>query len=621
MRSRLNSHKRGAFPMHFNTDDYDELLRHQYELELEFLRRDLRRFAQKHQGAAARVSINGDGRSDDPSIERLVQSAALLHARHRLKIDDDYPEFAEALARKAYPQYLRSVPACAVAQFDIEGAFDRQTAPMRIARGATLMTKAEGCRFRTAYDVVLAPLRIACAQYASTPAAPTGLSLPADTSGVLSVTFCATGPASADVAMPDQVRVHLAGQQSLVAEIIDSMLLRTTSAYVEDGAGRWIHLPAIPLKAVGFGREEWLFTGETEAGASFAMLAEYFAFVERFHFVDVDFGALRAAAPGRTLTLHLAVARIPPDSRAAQQLADVRADHFKLFCTPIVNLFTKKGVPLKYDPQGGAWPIPLEDNDEALTEIWSIDRVVTEHGKTLASSASSMTRAAGDALPIWALTKNGHPGSPDAAGGAALVLSAADGRAVGSAGIEVLGADVTCSNGDLPRSLHCGAPDGDMRMEAQCPVAKITLLQIPTAVVRLSRTNGALWRFIDRRTPQSISLDQRGLPGLKQLFQQFAVLSPLQPRHIDGITALSCLPVMTMIAKARQPALVRGMEITLETDERLFAGHSVAAFAGVMERFFAPYAHGNSFVRLRIVSASGVRLWCGEPIRGSSPLL
>ena len=78
---------------------------------------------------------------------------------------------------------------------------------------------------------------------------------------------------------------------------------------------------------------------------------------------------------------------------------------------------------------------------------------------------------------------------------------------------------------------------------------------------------------------------------------------------------------MTMIARARQPGLVRGMEITLEIDARLFGGHSVAVFAGVMERFFAPYAHGNSFVRLQIVSASGVRLWCGEPIRGSSPLL
>lgn len=614
--------------MNFNSDDYDdEVLRHHYALELEILRRDLRRFAEKNPGAAARMSINDDGRSDDPSIERLAQSAALLHARHRLKIDDDYPEFAQALARKSYPQYLRAVPACAVAQFDIGGAFNRQTEPIRIPRGATLLTKAEGCRFRTAYDVVLAPLRISRAQYASTPVVPAGLSLPADTSGVLSVTFCATNRIGAGAAMPDRVRVHLAGQHSVVAEIIDTMLLRTTSAYVEGGAGRWVHLPANPIKAVGFEPQDWLFTGEAEAGPSFAMLAEYFAFAERFHFVDVDFGALRAAASDQTLTLHLAVAHIEPDSRPAQQLADLRADHFKLFCTPIVNLFVKKNVPLKYDPQAGVWPVPVQDGDETLTEIWSIDRVVTEDGERLASSALSMTRPAGDVLPTWAWTKYEGPESLDAPDSpasprrTALVLIAADGRAVGSAGIDVLRADITCSNGDLPRSLRCGAPVGDMRMEQECPITKIALLQVPSAVVRLSCTNGALWRFIDRGTPQSLNLDQTGLPALKQILHQFAILSPLQPRHIDGVTALSRRSVLTMIARAPHPALVRGIEITLEIDEQLFAGYSIAVFAGVMERFFAPYAHRNSFVRLQIVSVKGSRLWWGEPITGASPLL
>ena len=615
--------------MNFNSDDYDdELLRHHYELELEILRRDLRRFAQKNPIAAARMSINGDGRSDDPSIERLAQSAALLHARHRLKIDDDYPEFAQALTRKSYPQYLRSVPACAVAQFNIEGAFDRQTQWVRIPRGATLLTKAKGCRFRTAYDVVLAPLRISLARYAPTPVAPAGLSLPADTSGVLSVTFCATNRIGSGTAMPDRVRVHLAGQHSLVAEIIDTMLLRTTSAYVQGGAGRWVHLPENPIKAVGFGLQDWLFTGETEAGPSFAMLAEYFAFAERFHFVDVDFGALRAAASDQTLSLHLAVAHIEPDSRPAQQLADLRADHFKLFCTPIVNLFVKKNVPLKYDPQVGVWPVPVQDSDETLTEMWSIDRIVTEDGKRLASSSLSMTRPADDALPTWALTKYERPETPDVPDSpaspqrTALVLIDAEGRAVGGAGIDVLRADITCSNGDLPRSLGCGAPVGDLRMELQeCPVTKIALLQVPSTVVRLSCTNGALWRFIDRGTPQSLTLDQTGLPALKQILHQFAVLSPLQPRHIDGVTALSRRSVMTMIARAPHPALVRGIEITLEIDEQLFTGFSIAVFAGVMERFFAPYAHRNSFVRLQVVSVEGSRLWWGEPITGASPLL
>jgi hypothetical protein len=40
-----------------------------------------------------------------------------------------------------------------------------------------------------------------------------------------------------------------------------------------------------------------------------------------------------------------------------------------------------------------------------------------------------------------------------------------------------------------------------------------------------------------------------------------------------------------------------------------------------MERFFAPYAHRNSFVQLCVVSGNGARLWSGAPLTGASPVL
>ena len=69
--------------MNADHEDYDDdLLRHYYDQELEHLRREMRAFAQRHPDAAARLSINSDGHSDDAGVERLVQSTALLHARH-----------------------------------------------------------------------------------------------------------------------------------------------------------------------------------------------------------------------------------------------------------------------------------------------------------------------------------------------------------------------------------------------------------------------------------------------------------------------------------------------------------------------------------------------------------
>lgn len=610
--------------MNANTDDFDDdLLRHYYEQELEILRRDMRAFAQRHPQAAARLSINSDGRSDDAGVERMVQSTAILHARHSAKIDDDYPELSEALIQRTYPQCLRPFPSCSVAQFDAEGMFDSLTEPARIARGTPLQTNAGQCSFRTTYDVVLAPVRIARARYASTPAAPLGVKLPADASGMLSVTFrSAKSGSRLGVAAPAILRVYLAGQPPVIAALMDTLLLRAARAYIEDSEGSWTSLPTMAVSPVGFGPQDWLFTDVREPGQPFGLVGEYFAFAGRFHFVDIDFASLCTVAPGEEFTLHWVVTGMPPSSRAAQQLAHLSADHLKLFCTPVVNLFEKKGVSLKYDQQSGAWPIQVQGKDDAFTEVWSVDRVCTEQGAPLLSSAALMTSYASNAPPRWTFIRRSGIASSAMGRVAALRLDGARTPVGAGSGIDTLLADMTCTNGDLPRSLPFGAADGDMRIEGRkSATEKIALLHAPTAVVQLSRTNGALWRLIDQQTPHAVRLDQDGLPALKQLLQQFALLSPAQARHIDGITGLRHRSVMTLMPRASQPAMVRGIEVTIEIDEQLFVAHSVAVFARVMERFFAPYAPANSFVQLVVKSSNGLDLWRGEPIRGGAALL
>jgi type VI secretion system protein ImpG len=318
----------------------DDRLRHYYERELEILRRDLRAFAQRNPEAATRLSINSDGRSDDAGVERLVQSTAILHARHSAKIDDDYPELSESLIERSFPQYLRPFPAYSVAQFDMAGVFDSLTESVGIERGTLLKATEDGCLFRTAYDVVLAPVEIARAQYAPTPTAPLNVRLPPDASGVLSVTLrAAKSGIGVGVASPATLRVHLAGQPSVVAALMDTMLLRTVSAYVEDSKGRWTRLPTLAVAQVGFGQHDWLVTDAKEPGQPFGLLGEYFAYAERFSFVDIDLASVCAAVRGEPqdesqreqLTVHWIVTGVQPNSRVAQQLAHLSADHLKLF--------------------------------------------------------------------------------------------------------------------------------------------------------------------------------------------------------------------------------------------------------------------------------------------------
>ena len=89
-----------------------------YERELGFLRRYGKEFAEQYPKIAARLLLSADG-SQDPHVERLIESFALLSARTNKKIEDDYPEFTEALLEVMYPHYLRPFPSCSIARFDM----------------------------------------------------------------------------------------------------------------------------------------------------------------------------------------------------------------------------------------------------------------------------------------------------------------------------------------------------------------------------------------------------------------------------------------------------------------------------------------------------------------------
>jgi type VI secretion system protein ImpG len=92
----------------------DELFA-QYERELVTMRQLCREYAERYPKVAAKLQIGGEA-CDDPHVERLIQSVALLCARVSKRLDDAYPQFTEALLNLLFPHYLRPFPSCAIAR-------------------------------------------------------------------------------------------------------------------------------------------------------------------------------------------------------------------------------------------------------------------------------------------------------------------------------------------------------------------------------------------------------------------------------------------------------------------------------------------------------------------------
>ncbi|WP_241017641.1 type VI secretion system baseplate subunit TssF [Burkholderia sp. Ac-20349] len=502
--------------------------------------------------------------------------------------------------------------------------FEKLTEPSFIARNTELASKVEDCLFRTVYDVTLAPVRISAARYAPATAVPSDVVLPAGTTGLLSITFAVARPDFRIEAVPSPLRIHVNGPHEVVSAAMDTMTMRTAAAFVENAERRWSTLATLPL-AAGYDATEKLLD-EDDGPPALRLLCEYFAFPKKFDFVDVDLAALaHTAGSNQQLTLHLAICGVHPDSWTAQRLKDLSADNLKLFCTPIVNLFRLTSLPLKRNPITNTYPVQSQNTDAAGVEVWSVESVRATTGSSRANIIHPFTSlmhgsSAKPGAPYWVLTQH-DAAPPSGKKETALSLIELDGRPATDTGIEQITADVTCSNGNRPRTMRAGAEDGDLVNEQGTMVSRIVMLDAPTEVTRLSKEGDAAWRLITQFAPHSIELTRTGLAELKRLFRQFTAHSAGHAKLLDGLTNLSHRTKQLWLPGKPMPSFVRSLEVTLTVDEQAFAAVSLNAFIGVMDHFFTGHAQTTSFVQLVVMSANtGGEIRRCTPRPGTIPL-
>jgi len=107
-------------------------------------------------------------RCEDPHVERMIESFALLAARVHLRIDDDFPQITEALLNILYPHYLCPIPSMSVAEFSYRSGARQDDQQPAGSKGSVLYSRpVEGvpCKFRTCYNTTLWPLKVSQAQW------------------------------------------------------------------------------------------------------------------------------------------------------------------------------------------------------------------------------------------------------------------------------------------------------------------------------------------------------------------------------------------------------------------------------------------------------------------------
>lgn len=614
----------------------DELLPF-YERELAFLRGHAQEFARAFPKIAARLAMSTES-SEDPHVERMIQSFALLTSRVSKKLDDDYPEFTEALIDVLYPHYLRAFPSCSIVQFDPGSGLAQLTRASAVARGTELNSRpvqGQPCRFRTAYEVQVAPVRLSEAVFHAVAVVPTQTVLPRHATASLSLTLevAAGEPTlSFQKLALSRLRVFVDAEPSLATALLDAMFLKTAAVYAEFGRdGHWHAMRQPVVREVGFDEAEALIDLPARAHPAYRLLSEYFAFPEKFNFFDIELDAACAPAPAcRVVTLHLVMRDLRADTPAARLLEGLSQRNLRLGCTPVINLFRQRGDPIRLTHATHAYPVVADSRRAHAYEVYSIDSV-----KLVRQDA------AGDAFvefrPFYSLHHGEAPGEAEHywfARRDAQVAARSPGYETEIAIVDVdfqptmartetLSLELTCTNRDLPHSLAFGLAGGDLFLEGQGDSQSVTLLRRPTQTQRVPQGKGMQWRLVSHLALNHLSLVSSGLPAFKEMLRLYERgRSAVSLRQIEAITAIDQQPTTHWLPGKPFATFVRGIEVRLTLDESGFVGSSLQAFARVLDHFFGLYVHLNSFTQLVVVSArDGQELVRCPPRSGDSILL
>ena len=605
----------------------------QFERELASLRRDMLPFEDKFPKAASRLSLSG-GQSNDPHVERAMQSAALINARVSQRIDDHYPEFNGALVETVFPIYLQPVPSCSIVQFGVRCQSYVSPERLTIPQGTQLEHRPSLCGFTTSYDVTLAPLAITRAAFSPLNSA-AGRNAPRvadDTAGFVSIGLAAPGRglAPGSALFPTALRLYLHGSPRLAATLADLLLLRPQPAFVEvDGGQRWLALDKPPAAAVGFGAVERLLGHPArDRQPALRLLMEYAAFPQKFRFVDIDLATLlRTTGPCETITLHFPVAGYAANAVAIEQLRQLSADNVRLFCTPVINRFSIEGDPADVKEGMSRYAVSVPEREGAPTCIQSVDSVRMMYGDEGAKPGAEIPphrslQHWSSAGVFWQYERDKWLAEQITGSNNAIHFVDLNERSVTPKATKIA-MTLTCTNGDLSGTLAIGAPDGDLHSEALNFDGPVSMLIPPSASVSAPQNDKALWRLISALSPNAAALLGSSLAELQALLHQFSKTDAQRgTEYIAGIVGLDCRRIRRMmnVEPVPMPVLVPGIQTTLTIDETAFAGRSIHTFAVLMEQYFLRYA-GQDCIEVVVRSRRDEVIYHGEPKLGPTGLL
>jgi len=322
-----------------------------YQTELAYYRELAQEFGAAHPEVAHLVAERGG----DGAADRMFQGAALLTARLRQRVEDDFPEIIHPLFDQLWPQFLRPVPAVTLLRFTPLPNALRQSQPIPAGtevRSAPVAGTQVQCPFRTCSRLWLHPLELSEAT----------LERPVASDLQVRLRFKVTGGARLGGLSLPPLRLQLLGEPRTKLTLYAWLAHEARGVSLRSPAGQTLlRLPRGAIRAVGFEPEEALCPVQPTPRGGLHLLQEYFVFLDKFLAVEVS-GLDRLPEETELQELDL-VFHLGPLEEGGLRVDD---SCFSLGCVPAINLSDSQRVDVRVSADRRRYRLELPHQGEVF---------------------------------------------------------------------------------------------------------------------------------------------------------------------------------------------------------------------------------------------------------------
>ena len=607
-----------------------------FEREYNYLQIAGEEFAEQHQAIAGKLRLSERQRKD-PFVERLMEAFAFLAGRIHERLDDEIPEFTGGLLEQLFPQFLRPFPSCAI--LEAEGLTGALTKPAVINKGSEVQTpsgkykvkyrvapapeekariieKEESAEFvfHTTQELVVRPMNLKDVRVDTMP----------DKNMALILQIQLDRNVDFNSLELDNLRLYLHG-----AESIKYNLLLYLTRYVESIQMREldrkdtsftrldsfeIHIPGLTDFLESPDSDQDMLPYARQSFKGYRLLQEYFAFPERFFFIDIKgLNAFTAGSDGHPFEIALVF-----DRKLSTEYFPT-TKNILIHCTPIINLFDRPTEEVPVNQRMPEYYIVPDIDRRKSREIYAVKNVVgigedrLDHYHYIPITSydildtndpeyeykrfySTMRRALQSDMANTVIRLFGPSMDKD-------IFPK-----------ETLSIEAILSNGFLPsKYLEVGSITEPINFPGGLKVKNLT---IPSEVLPNPERQNYLWALISHLSLSFQTLAQaENLKTILSLYNWSPSFNNPNKKRIEGILNIKPPKVKNIF---RQRGLVRAIEFIIELDGKQFehGEGDIYLFGWILNRFLSEYITINSFVILTIIDVETKKEYHWEPNLG-----